>query len=35
LRGIGRSLITIGVTATTTADARRQFDAIIAGDFHG
>jgi opine dehydrogenase len=35
LRGIGRSLGTIGITATTVADARRQFDAIIAGEFHG
>lgn len=35
LRGIGRSLTTIGVTATSTADARRQFDAIIAGEHHG
>jgi opine dehydrogenase len=35
LRGIGRSLGTIGITATTVAEARRQFDAIIAGDVHG
>jgi len=35
LRGIGRSLGTIGITAATVAEARRQFDALIAGDVHG
>lgn len=35
LRGAGRNLSSIGVTATDVSAARRQFDAILNGGLHG
>ena len=35
LRGAGRRLDTIGVTAGNVSEARRQFDRILSGGLNG